>query len=72
VCQTGWEALEGPCRYLQDVFEVGALGADAQVVEDGITLLVLELGGVALLLLSLLDGGEMRAVTGRLGRLTLN
>jgi hypothetical protein len=44
---------------LQDVFQVGALGADAQVVEDGVALLVVKLGGVTLGLLGRFDGVEV-------------
>ena len=50
---------------LQDVFKVSRLGTDAQVVENGITVLVLELGSRTLLLDNLVDGIEVLATTGR-------
>lgn len=48
----------------KDVLEVGALGSDAEVVEDGISLLIVKLGRVALLLESLVDGLEVLTLVG--------
>lgn len=44
---------------LQGVLQLGTLSTDTQVVEDGIALLVLELGGVTLFLKSFVDDGEV-------------
>ena len=56
---------------LKDVLEVGGLGADAEVVEDGITILVLVLGGGTLLLQGFADGGKMLVASGGGGSLSL-
>jgi hypothetical protein len=54
-------------QILQDVAQVGALGADAQVVQHHIALRVGELGALAFGLERLLDGGEILVA----GRITL-
>jgi hypothetical protein len=51
---------------LQDIAQVGALGADAEVVQHHIALAVVELGGLALGLERLLDGVEVLATGGTL------
>jgi len=43
-------------KNLLDIFKIGALGADAQVVEHYVALLVRELGALGLGLLGLCDG----------------
>ena len=60
-------ALEGSVteRRLQNIAQVGALGADAQVVQHHVALGILELGALALGLERLLDGGQV-LVTGTL------
>lgn len=44
---------------LQDVFQISALGADTQIVQDGIALLVSKLGWLALLLQGFTDGTQI-------------
>ena len=51
-----WEGLE-VLRAFEDVGEVGAEGADAEVVERDVALFVCELGAGGLGLLGRLDGG---------------
>jgi acyl-CoA thioesterase FadM len=52
---------------LEDVGEVGALGADTKVVENNIALLVAELGAAGLGLLRLGDQVEVLVRLGRFG-----
>jgi hypothetical protein len=54
---------------LQDIAQVGALGADAQIIQHHVALGILELGGLALGLEGLLDGGKV-LVTGTLRKRT--
>ncbi len=55
---------------LEDVAQIGPLGADAQVVEHHIAVRVLELGALALGLERLLDGVEVLVTAGTLPRQT--
>ena len=59
----GWEDLE-VLGTLEDVLELVGLGTNTQVVEDGVTVLVLELGLGTLLVKSLLDGIEVLVACG--------
>lgn len=68
-----WEGLE-VLRALEDVGKLGAEGADAEVVERDVALLVGEFGAGCLGLLGLFDGGEdlwvgLRLAGGLLGLL---
>lgn len=56
------DAEVGGDGFLQDIFEVGPLGTDTEVVKHDVALSELELGAVALLVQELLDVLEILVV----------
>ena len=61
VSKAGDGGLQGGRKWLslQDIFQVGCFCADSKIVQDGITILVLELGGSPFCLDSLSDGVQV-------------